>query len=214
MKLYVTYTSPYARLARIVVIEKALEDRVEIIEAKTRTPSSPYYHINPSGRVPYLVDDAGVGMEDSQLICAYLDGLDGEPRFHKPTLEPDSTYLWLEFSARSMCDGISVWTREMARPANERSPTVLAHEVARSQRLADVFEGHLADSLMQEASRMAHFILAVALERARYCGLDDLTKDRPQLAKWMRSMSELPSMQRTAPHKSSIHAVDGSPTST
>lgn len=52
MKLYVTYTSPYARLARIVVIEKALEDRVEIIEAKTRTPSSPYYHINPSGRVP------------------------------------------------------------------------------------------------------------------------------------------------------------------
>ena len=37
MKLYVTYTSPYVRLARIVVIEKALEDRVEIIEAKTRT---------------------------------------------------------------------------------------------------------------------------------------------------------------------------------
>ena len=31
MKLYVTYGSPYARLARIIVIEKALEDRVEII---------------------------------------------------------------------------------------------------------------------------------------------------------------------------------------
>ena len=39
MKLYVTYGSPYARLARIIVIEKALEDRVEIIEAKTRTPA-------------------------------------------------------------------------------------------------------------------------------------------------------------------------------
>ena len=76
MKLYVTYTSPYARLARIVVIEKAVEDRVEIIEAKTRTTDSPYYQINRSGRVPYLVDDAGVGMEDSQLICAYLDSLD------------------------------------------------------------------------------------------------------------------------------------------
>ena len=33
MKLYVTYTSPYARLARIVVMEKALEDRVEILKA-------------------------------------------------------------------------------------------------------------------------------------------------------------------------------------
>jgi len=28
MKLYVTYGSPWARLARIIVIEKALEDRV------------------------------------------------------------------------------------------------------------------------------------------------------------------------------------------
>ena len=140
MKLYVTYTSPYARLARIVVIEKALEDRVEIIEAKTRTRDSPYYQINPSGRVPYLVDDAGVGMEDSQLICAYLDSLDGKPRLHITLSGADWAYLRLEFMARSMCDGISVWTREMNRPANERSSTVLTHEVARSQRMADIFE--------------------------------------------------------------------------
>jgi len=76
MQLYVTYGSPYARLARIVVVEKGLGDRVEIIEAKTRMKDSPYYQISPSGRVPYLVDDTGVGMEDSQLICAYLDSLD------------------------------------------------------------------------------------------------------------------------------------------
>ena len=82
MKLYVTFTSPYARLARILVLEKALEGRVEIIAAKTRATNSPYYQINPSGRVPYLIDDSGVGMEDSQLICAYLDSLDGKPRFH------------------------------------------------------------------------------------------------------------------------------------
>ena len=199
MKLYVTYTSPYARLARILVIEKAVEDRVEIIEAKTRTPCSPYYQINPSGRVPYLVDDAGVGMEDSQLICAYLDCLDGKPRFHDPLGEPDWAYLRLEFMARSMCDGISVWTREMSRPTSERSPTVLAHELARSHRMADVFDGRLADPLMQGALRMTHFILAVALESSRKCDLGDLTDGRPQLASWMRSISDLPSMQRTAP---------------
>jgi glutathione S-transferase len=70
MKLYVTYTSPYARLARM--------PRHRVSRQKTRTTDSPYYQINPSGRVPYLVDDAGVGMEDSQLICAYLDSLDGK----------------------------------------------------------------------------------------------------------------------------------------
>lgn len=199
MKLYVTYTSPYARLARIIVIEKALEGCVEIIDAKTRTRDSPYYQINPSGRVPYLVDDAGVGMEDSQLICAYLDTLDGKPQFHKPLSDPDWPYLRLEFMARSMCDGISVWTREMARPSNERSPTVLAHELARSQRMANAFERHITDPLMQGAPRMAHLILAVALERARHCGLNDLINGCPRLVQWIQSMSRLPSMIRTAP---------------
>ena len=199
MKLYVTPGSPYARVARIMVIEKALEDRVEIIAAKTRAADSPYYQINPSGRVPYLIDDAGVGMEDSQLICAYLDGLDGKPRFHAASRTSDWAYLRLEFSARSMCDGIAVWGREMARPESERSPTTLAHESARTRRMADVFEERVTDPLMQGPPGMAHLILAVAVEMARKRGLGDLTVGRPQLASWMRQMSDLPSMQRTAP---------------
>jgi glutathione S-transferase len=199
MKLYVTYGSPYARLARIIVIEKALEDRVEIIEAKTRTADSPYYLINPSGRVPYLVDDAGVGMEDSQLICAYLDALDGKPRFHNASRTSDWAYLRFEFAARSMCDGIAVWGREMARQENERSPTTLAHETARAQRMANFFEDRATDPLMQESPRMAHLILAVAVEMARKRGLGDLTAGRPRLANWMRSISGLPSVHGTAP---------------
>jgi glutathione S-transferase len=199
MKLYVTFTSPYARLARILVLEKALEDRVEIIKAKTRTVGSEYYQINPSGRVPYLVDDAGIGMEDSQLICAYLDSLDGKPRFHDLRRASDWAYLRLEFAARSMCEGICVWVREMSRPASERSPTVLAHEVARAKRMADVFEDRVADPLMQGAPCMAHLILAAALDVARKRGFGDLTDSRPRLATWKRSISNLPSMQRTTP---------------
>jgi glutathione S-transferase len=199
MKLYVTSTSPYARLARIMVLEKSLEDRVEIIEAKTRVADSPYYQINPSGRVPYLVDDSGIGMEDSQLICAYLDSLDGKPRFHEPACQTDWAYRRLEFAARNMCEGICVWVREMVRPAGERSPTVLAHEAARAQRMADVFEGRVADPLMRGTPTMAHLTLAVALDVAAKRGFGDLTTGRPQLAVWMRSMSALPSMQQTSP---------------
>lgn len=195
MKLYVTFTSPYARLTRIMVIEKTLEDRVEIIAAKTRTPDSPYYQINPSGRVPYLMDHSGVGMEDSQLICAYL----GKPRFHDPKRQTDWAYQQLEFSARNMCEGICVWVREMARPAGERSATVLAHEVTRAQRMADVFEGCVTYPLMQGAPTMAHFSLAVALDLAAKRGFGDLTTGRPHLAAWMCDMSELASMQRTGP---------------
>ena len=198
MKLYVTYTSPYVRLARILVLEKGLDDRVEVIEAKTRTPGSPYYQINPSGRVPYLIDDAGVGMEDSQLICAYLDSLDGKPRFHQPLHLSDWAYRRLEASARSMCDGVSVWVREMHRPENERSPTVLAHEVARSRRMADHFEARVSDPLMQGESGMAHLTLAVTLDVARRRGPGDLTSERPRLAAWMQRVCDRPSVQATA----------------
>jgi len=149
--------------------------------------------------VPYLVDDEGVGMEDSPLICAYLDGLDGKPVFHHPGRETDWAYRRLEACARSMCDGISVWTREMQRPESERSPTVLAYEAARMQRMADFFEARTADPLLQGAPGMAHLILMVALDAARKRGPGDLTNGRPQLAVWHRRLSERPSLRATAP---------------
>jgi glutathione S-transferase len=198
MQLYVTLTSPYARLARILVAEKGLENRVEIVEAKTRTAGSPYYRINPSGRVPYLVDDAGVGMEDSQLICAYLDGLDGKPRLHPPVSDRDWDLRRIEARARSMCDGIAVWAREIRRPESERSPTTLAHEAARTQRMADLFEVEVAHPPMQGPPAMAHVVLAVAIDFARTRGLGDLTAGRPQLAAWLDRINALPSMRATA----------------
>jgi glutathione S-transferase len=197
MQLYVTFTSPYARLARILVLEKGLSDRVAIIEAKTRTVGSPYYAINPSGRVPYLIDD-GLGLEDSHLICAYLDALDGAPKFHLPADSSNWAYRRLEATARSLCDGISVWVREMHRAQHERSPGVLAHEVERSQRLADVFEREVDGADLKGAAKMAHFILAAALDVARKRGPGDLTRGRSRLAGWHAAISELPSLRATA----------------
>jgi glutathione S-transferase len=198
-KLYVTLTSPYARLARILVLEKRLQDRVEIVEAKTRAVDSPYYAINPSGRVPYLVDDTGVGMEDSQIICAYLDGLGGNPWLRHALSDFDWGYRRFEATARSMCDGISVWVREMSRPEKERSPRVLAHEVSRSQRMADLFEARASDPLMSGLPSMARLILAVSLETAAKRGPGDLTLGRPALAAWLRRISDLPAVRATAP---------------
>src|ERR1700685_1793748 len=174
MKLYVTLRSPYARLTRILVLEKGLENRVEIIQAKTRTSGSPYYQINPSGRVPFLVDDAGIGMEDSQLICAYLDSLDGKPRFHDPFRASDWDYLRLDYAARSLCEGAWGGGRKRGPPEGERSPAVLAHEAARANRMADVFEDRVTDPLMRGAPCMAHLILAVALDHAHKHGSGDL----------------------------------------
>src|SRR5437870_10660867 len=128
MKLYITPGSPYARMARIVVLEKGLERRVEIIAAQTRVADSPYYRINPSGRVPYLIRDDGVGLEESTVICAWLDHLDGKPAFDLPAGDQAWEARRLEALARSLVDGLAVWSRELARPEDERSPTLLRHE--------------------------------------------------------------------------------------
>jgi|SRR5262245_2097049 len=87
-----------------------------------RTVGSSYYKINPSGRMPYLDDDAGVGMEESQLICAYLDSLDGKPRFHRPLRESDWDYRRLEATRAACAKASAIWVREMSRPENERWP--------------------------------------------------------------------------------------------
>lgn len=199
MKLYYTVTSPYARLARMVVIEKGLSTRVEMLEAKTRTPGSPYYLINPSGRVPFLVRDDGRSMEDSQLICAYLDQLDGKPRLHIPFAHQDWGYGRLEGYARSLTDGVSVYIREIRRPEGERSPTILRHEIDRSVRFADFWEHEIGQPLMQGPLNMAQLLLIAGLDLAAFTKIADLEKGRPKLVIWARKMRELPSAKATAP---------------
>lgn len=199
MKLYITTTSPFARVARIVVIEKGLADRVKIVEARTRTPHSPYFALNPSGRVPFLVRDNGPAIEDSQLIATYLDNLDGRPTLTPPLSQNAWAYGRLEAYARSMTDGLSVWVREMRRPEIERSPTIIAHEQARAERLADFWEGEIAHPLMQGPLNLAQLYLLAGLDQVAHWKLGDCTIGRPRLAAWRAHLSERPSIKATAP---------------
>ncbi len=199
MKLYITMGSPYARIARVVILEKGLESRVEVIAAQTRLSDSPYYRINPSGRVPYLIRDDGVGLEESALICAYLDHLDGKPAFDLPAGNQAWDASRLEALARSMLDGLSVWNRELSRPQQERSPTVLLHEARRSERMADLWEREIGHTLMRGALNMAQITLACAL------GLDARISDfrwrprHPKLSDWFDQVAARPSFAATAP---------------
>ncbi|HZM35428.1 MAG TPA: glutathione S-transferase N-terminal domain-containing protein [Burkholderiales bacterium] len=198
MKLYITPGSPYARMARIVVMEKGLERRVEIIVARTRAADSPYYGINPSGRVPYLVRDDGVGMEESALICAYLDRLDG-----KPTLAVPDDGSWeasrLEALARSLIDGLSVWGREILRPSNEQSPGVIEHERERAGRMCDVWEREIDHALMHGPINILQLTLACALGlEKRNPGLR-WRAGRPKLEAWYERIAARPSFRATVP---------------
>ena len=199
MQLYITPGSPYARMARIVVIEKGLQNRVEIISAKTRVADSPYYEINPSGRVPYLICDDGIRFEESHLICAYLDQLDGKPLFQLARDVQSWDGQRLEALARSLVDGLSVWGREMSRPENERSPGIIRHETKRAERMTRLWEREIEHRLMHGPLNMAQITLACGL------GMEARNPDfrwrsaNPKLSEWFGRIAARQSFTATAP---------------
>jgi glutathione S-transferase len=199
MKLYITAGSPYARITRIVVIEKGLEDRIDIVPAQTRLADSPYYRINPSGRVPYLVRDDGVGIEESVVICRYLDHLDGKPQFDLPAGELEWETRRLGALASSLLDGLSVWGREIARPQNEQSPTIVRHETDRAKRMADLWETEIEHPLMRGDLNLVQITLACALGLEARNPQFHWRPQHPKLCAWFDGIASRPSFAATAP---------------
>jgi glutathione S-transferase len=199
MKLYITPGSPYARIVRIFVLEKQLEGRVEIVVAQTRSVDSPYYRIAPSGRVPFLVRDDGVGLEESSVICRYLDHLDGKPEFDLPMDEGVWEALRLGALATSLMDGLSVWLRETRRPQNEQSPEIIQHETDRAKRLIDLWEMEIDCPTMQGKFNLAQIVLVCAL------GLEARNRDfrwregHSRLREWFDRLAARPSIAATVP---------------
>lgn len=199
MKLYMTDTSPYARIVRIVVLEKGLEKQVEMIPAQTRKVGSPYYEINPSGRVPYLVREDGVGLEDSAVICKFLDQFTDPQRFDLPSGEDAWEAQRLGAVAGSLLEGVSVWVRELRRPVDERSPTILAHELSRSERLIELWENQIDHPLLHRKLTMPQIALITGLQMELQIPVFDWRRGHPKLSDWADRMAERPSVMATMP---------------
>lgn len=207
MKLYITDTSPYARIARIVVLEKGLENKVEMIPALTRKPGSPYYKINPSGRVPYLIRGDGVAMEDSAVICRFLDRYSGTRRFDLPSGEEEWEARRLGALAGSLLEGVSVWVRELKRPDGERSPTILAHESERSKRMINLWEDQITHPYMNGELNMAQIVLITALQLELQIPDFEWRPGHPTLSDWANRVGRRPSITATLPSAESVAAL-------
>lgn len=196
MQLYVTPTSPFARLALIVRAEKSVEDRVELVWTRTRIPDDPMLAFNPSGRIPFLRLPNGEGFEDTDIIVEYLDRLRRPLIFGAPGAEDYWPYRRLQATARSMLDGVSVWGREIVRPEADQSPTIIEHEKRRAGRLADYFEARVADAPLTGEINLVQLLLFCALEVERRVADYDWRTGRPGLVDWHTGMADRPSVKR------------------
>lgn len=83
MKLFMSPTSPYARLVASVLREKGLWDRVEAVPVNPWESPVDLTEVNPFSRVPTLVTDAGMVLSEAALISLYL-----EHSYPRPVLLP------------------------------------------------------------------------------------------------------------------------------
>ncbi len=63
--------SPYCRKVRLVLAEKRLPFELRVEKAWERRPE--YLDLNAAATVPTLIDDSGLVVPDSQVICEYLE---------------------------------------------------------------------------------------------------------------------------------------------
>jgi glutathione S-transferase len=207
MKLFYSSGSPYARMARMAVIETGLDTRVAQVETTLRDPASTLLPANPVGRVPTLVLDDGTVLTETVLILGFLSTQvpDRDPRL----LPLDGSDGWRGMAALGRVigtmDGIAVWNRELRRPEDERSPGVIALETVRANRVADALERDAAAGAYGGSVDAGWIALACALG---YCErrhrVWSWREGRPALSAWLDRASARPSFAATLPPISGI----------
>lgn len=127
MQLIGTFTSPYARKARVMIAEKAIACPMtldDVWAVDTRIQQS-----NPLGKVPCLILDDGQALYDSRVICQYLDAL---PPSHSliPVAgrERIEVLRWEALADGILDAGILIRLEQTQREPRERSEKWLARQ--------------------------------------------------------------------------------------
>ncbi len=198
MQLYISPTSPYARKAWMVVLEKGLAEEVEIIAVNPWESPSELTSKNPLSQVPALAIGQDQAVYDSRVICTYLDGLRD-----KPALVPQSgmermAVLRMEALADGMCD-VAVATF-LARKDNGDNPDTPAikRQLGKIEAVLKVMESEVP--LFEGALHLGTIAYSAALAYLdlRYGELQ-WRQQVPGLAKWFETIAQRPAMLTTAP---------------
>nr|WP_281417474.1 glutathione S-transferase family protein [Plastoroseomonas hellenica] len=198
MRLFHVPGSPYARIARMAVIELGLEGRVRVEETTLRDPASALLPHSPVGRVPALLLDDGTTITETTPVLMMLDSLAEPGRRILPGIEAPRA-LAAYGRVLGLIDGIAVWNRELRRPAEERSTAVIALETRRTARVADALEGEVAAGgfAAVDAGWLA-LIAAFGYCERRHTAFA-WRQGRPALAALFDAAQQHPSVARTVP---------------
>lgn len=197
MKLMYAPPSPYARKARVTVLEKGLQERVEFVLVNPMGDDPTLLAANPISKIPALELDDGSSLIDSALICRYLDSQsDANPLYGEDDKKLEIqrvTYL-----ANSILDAAVAARMEQFRPEEIRWQPWVNRQLAAINRGLVELEKAVADFGNQPT--IAQITTAVMLEYLDFRLPDlDWRSGNPALAAWLPGFSARDSMQQTQP---------------
>jgi glutathione S-transferase len=126
MKLIIARPSPYARKARVALIEKGIE--FETVVDNPWLPDAEVARRNPLGKVPTLVLDDGRVIHDSPVIVEYLETLNAPPALIPASPALRIEHKQVEATADGICDAVVLIRLEATRPAEKQSSDWVARQ--------------------------------------------------------------------------------------
>ncbi len=206
--LVIATPSPFARKARIALLEKRVDFAVEIDNPWNPGARAPGF--NPLGKIPVLLTAEHGAIFDSGVIVEYA-----EARWPEPALLPADALArafarQVEATADGICDAVVLIVLERAREAARQSGDWVARQRAKVEAGVGELERRLAarDWFVGDTFGLADIAAACALG---YLDLRlpefDWRAGAPGLSAWFAALSARDSFVRTVPSAQTIGTV-------
>ncbi len=198
MQLYISPTSPYARKAHIMVLEKGLASKVKI------TPLIPWdnppelVEKNPLSQVPVLLLKSGQALFDSRVICAFLDEAgEGAQLIPAQGMARINVLRW-EALADGMTDAaVNAFFGRKENCENPDTPAI-TRQINKITGALEVMQNGLAD--LQGQFNLGTIACGAALGYLDLRYGDLAWRGRvPELGEWFDALDKRPSMVATVP---------------
>ncbi|AWF82692.1 glutathione S-transferase [Microbulbifer sp. A4B17] len=200
MQLYLTFSSPFARKARIVVQEQNLQSVV------TEHFSHPFHNenelisSNPLGKVPCLTLGNGSSIIDSEVICAFLDKSLGDGHLSAPLDNNWDLFTFHSVSSGLMDAAVHLQMEKLRARENLRSDFWWQRYFNAIERSLSYLEQHLA--ILPDNLSLTHINLCSALSYLDFRHEDfDWRSDHPKLMSMSEILEENESLAKCKLHE-------------
>ena len=198
MELKFSPLSPYVRKVTITAHELGIAGRMRLTPLNTREEQDKIQPLNPLGKIPALVTDAGAVIFDSPVICEYLDAEYGNHRL----LPAAGARRWEILTRMALADGMmdaAILVRhERVRAADRQSADWIGWQLRKVTSALDRFEQAIETSGGELDLGTIALGAALGYMPLRLAEVEGLPA-WPRLRAWYEQMSRRDAFRLTTP---------------